>query len=326
LALYTEPFTAVLDNVWPKIQWAQYHSKENTLTLWLKEHCNSSFTSSGEYFRVPISYGHTDDSTTFVSGYEPISTTAIVDQDHIRLGCGNFALPIIGSNYEIEVKVGNDANRVYDYWLSKTQTRAKAATRILEGKLLGNEDGTLGTVCGLDYAVDQTDTSYCGQTRSATNTYGLWPVEDTTTTSYTHGAMVNMIMDLRQQTDVVITSKDIFGFIMSYYQPQERYNKDNGAGDEFRKVGAAVQHILDIPVTWSERLGEDFANHMYLLSAGDGNEKHILYFTHSKWDLGAEKVMDRTKDQEVKVGRIKWAGQLMVPGGQFQGRFTGITS
>jgi len=322
MALYTEPFTAVLDHVYPKIQYTAYHSKENTLLLWLKQHCSVPFQAAGEYFRLPVQYGHTDDSTTVISGYETLSTTALTDQENFRLGCSGFMLPIIGSNWECDVLAGGGKNRVFDYWLAKTQARAKAATRILEDKLFGNSNGTSGSVCGLQYHVDQSDTTYQGVTRSSSNTYGEYPQEDTSTTTITWPALENLYMDCRAMTDVIMTTKDIYGFIWALRQPQERYNPD-GAGKEFGAVGAPVIHFNHIPIVWSERCP---AYHIFLLSAGDNGDKHIQYFTHNTWDLGAEKVVDRTKDQEVKVGRIKWAGQLMMSGAQYQGAFSAVTA
>lgn len=329
MALYTEPFTAVLDNVYPKIQFTAYHNKENTLMLWLKQHCSVPFQASGEYFRVPVQYGHTDDSTTVISGYETLSTTAITDQDHFRLAVSGFMLPIIGSNWECEVLAGGGKNRVFDYWLAKTQARAKAAQRILSIKLWGDDNGTSGTVCGMNYHVDKSDTTYQGQTRSSSNTYGEYPQEDTSTTTITWPALENLYMKCDAMTDLIITSKEIYGYLWALRQPQERYNPDGG-GKEFGAVGAPVIHFNHIPIVWDNTLkNANIANshkQLYLLSHSDGGDKHFMYFTHNQWDLSAEKVMEKTKDQEVKVGRIKWAGQLMCANAQYQGRFDAITA
>ena len=331
MALYTEPFTAVLDHVYPKIQYTAYHDKENTLLMWLKQHCNEPFQAAGEYFRIPVQYGHTDDSTTISTGYETISTTALTDQDNFRLGCSGFMLPIIGSNWECDVLAGGGQNRVFDYWLAKTKARAKAAQRILSLKLWGQSNGTSGSVCGLNYHVDQSDTTYQGQTRSSSNTWGEYPQEDTSTTTITWPAIENLYMSCDAMTDLMITSKTVYGFLWALRQPQERYNPDGG-GKEFGAVGAPVIHFNHIPIVWDNSLSQTItdvtypARQLYMLSSGANGDKYWHYFTHNSWDLGAEKVMERTKDQEVKVGRIKWAGQLMCSNAQYQGRFDAITA
>lgn len=318
MANYSEPFQAVLDNVYPKIQYTAYHDKEAVYLMWLNNHCKVPFTSAGEYFRLPIQYGHTDDSTDIAaSPYGVISTTALTDQDALKFKCSGFVLPIVGSNWEIEVLVGNDKNRSYDYWLSKTETRAKAAQKVLGARLFGNGGSTATDTVGLGYMVDQSDTSYGGLTRSSANADGQWPQEDTTTTSITWRAMTNLLMSCRAATDLIVTTKSIFGYLLAMRQSQEVY-EPIPAGKEFAAVGAPYIAFNQIPIVWDENCT---AAAIYFLAS-----KHIKYFAHSQWNLQAEKVVDKTVDQEVRVGRITWAGQHVSNNCQYLGRFDAVTS
>lgn len=326
MANYTEPFQAVLDYAYPKLQEHAYFSqRENTLLTWLKTNCNVSVSSFGEYIRIPFAYGHTDDSTNMAADpYDSVSTTALTDQDALKFRVAGFALPIIASNFQKDVLIGEGKNRIYDWYLSLTKRRMKAALRKLSVDMFSNNGGTATDIAGLDYLVDQSDTSYGGFTRAATGNYkGLWPAEDTTTTAITWGAMENLYMDAHAATDVILTTKDVFGFIWALRQPQERYNPDGG-GQELGAVGAPVMHFNHIPITWDENCTTASA---YFLSKGSDDDKHLIYFTHSgDWNLTAEKIAEKTDTQEVSIGRIKWAGQLCMPQGQYQGRLSAITS
>lgn len=334
MANYTEPFTAVLDHVYPKLAYNAYHNKEDTLILWLKQHCNVPFSGSGQYFRAAIQEGHTDRSTDFVTGYEVLNTDPVNDQDHIRYEVAGFGWNITTSNWDTKVRVGNDKNKLYDYALSKVKTATLGATRKLAQDLYddnGNDSTANGQVVGLGTWLDQSDTTIGGLTRGASTNAGLWPVEDTTTTTITWPALENAYMDVYAETDVIITTKDIYGFIWALRQPQERYNP-SGGGKEFGQVGAPVIHFNHIPIVWDANCrvdhtdGTNAAGGIYLLSAGNNSGKHILYFTHRDWDLGVEKVCDNTKDQEITIARILWAGQLMIPVGKYQARFTNISA
>ena len=328
MANYTEPFQAVLDYAWPKIQFNAYNSKENTLLLWLRKNCIHTVGGFGEYIRIPIQYGHTDDSTNLAADpYDTISTTAISDQDALKFQNAAFALPIIGSNYEIEVKVGTDKNRIYDYWKSKTTTRAKAAQRILSDGLFGEGGGsttyTQTDILGLRTHIDETDTTYGALTRSDANTYGLWPVQDTTTTTVTWGALINAVMDCSGDTEALFTTKDIMGFIWVMRQAQERYDP-TPKGKIFQDVGAEYINLSGRPIVWDHRCPP---YHIFGLAANNGSgEQCIHYFQHRSWDLTAEKIVDNTEKQEVRVGRIKWAGQLCFSRVDNQFAFTGITA
>ena len=324
MANYTEPFQAVLDYAYPKIQFNAYNSKENTLLLWLNKNCKHTVSGFGEYIRIPIQYGHTDDSTNLAANpWASISTTALTDQDALKFQNAGFALPIIGSNYEIEVSVGTDKNRIYDYWLSKTKTRAKAATRIVSDGLFGTGGGTAGDIIGLQYHLDQTDTTYGALTRSDSNTYGLWPVEDTSTTTISWGALINAVMDCSGDTEAIFTTKDIMGFIWAMRQAQERYDPAP-KGKVFQDVGAEYINLSGRPIVWDHRCPAD---HIFGLAANNGSgEQCIHYFQHNTWNLTAEKVADNTETQEVRVGRIKWAGQLCFSRCDNQFAFTGITA
>ena len=324
MANYTEPFQAVLDYAYPKIQFNAYNSKENTLLLWLRKNAMHTVGGFGEYIRIPIQYGHTDDSTDMAANpYGTISTTAITDQDALKFQNAGFALPIVGSNYELEVKVGSDKNRIYDYWKSKTETRAKAAQRILAAGLFSNGGSTATDISGLLYHTDQDDLTYGGLTETSANTYGLYPVEDTSTTTITWGALINLIMDCSGDTEVLVTTKDIMGFIWTMRQAQERY-EPAPAGKVFQDVGAEYINVSGRPLVWDHNCP---AYHLFGLAANNGSgEQCIHYFQHRGWDLSAEKIADNTDTQEVRLGRIKWAGQLCFSRRDNQFAMTAITA
>lgn len=329
MANYTEPFQAVLDYAYPKIQFNAYNSKENTLILWLRKNCMHTVGGFGEYIRIPFMFKHTDDSTNLAADpWDTISTTALSDQDAVKFKNAAFVLPVIGSNYEIEVQVGTDKNRIYDYWLSKTKGRAKAAQRILGAGLFGEGGGstayTQTDILGLRTHVDQTDTTYGGLTRGSTGDYtSLYPVEDTTTTTITWPALINAVMDCSGDTEALFTTKDIMGFIWSMRQAQERYDPAP-KGKVFQDVGAEYINLSGRPIVWDHNCP---ANHIFGLAARNGDgEQCIHYFQHSGWNLTAEKIADATPTQQVRVGHIKWAGQLCFSRCDNQFAFTGITA
>lgn len=324
MANYTDPYQAVLDYVVPKLQYNAYHDKENTLILWLNQNCKKAVGSFGEYIRIPLQYGHTDDSTDIAKNpFATFSTTEVSDQDALKFKVSGFVKPMTVSNWKTEVLVGNDKNRVYDYVLGKTKTMMYSATRILSDRLFGDGGATATDTIGLRYHLDQSDTSYGGLTRSSANTYGLWPNEDTSTTVITWGGLENAYMDSHAATDVIITTKDIYGFIWALRQAQERYNPGSGKAKIFEEVGAPYINFNGIPIVWDERCP---ANYIFGLSKGNPNkgEQYIYFFVHKTWNLGVEKVVDKTKDQEVTVFRSKWAGQLCFSRCDTQFAFTNI--
>ena len=278
----------------------------------------------GEYIRIPIQYGHTDDSTDLAANpWDTISTTALTDQDALKFQNAAFALPIIGSNYEIEVQVGTDKNRIYDYWKSKVESRAKAAQRILSAGLFSNNGSTTTDITGLQYHLDQDDTTYGALTRSNANTYGLWPVEDTSTTTISFGAIIDLMMDCSGDTEVLVTTKDIMGHIWALRQNAERYEPTAKGSKVFADVGAEFINLNGRPVVWDENCP---ASHLFGLAGKNGSgEQCIHYFQHKTWDMSAEKIVDNTESQEVRVGRIKWAGQLCFSRCDNQFEMTAIT-
>jgi hypothetical protein len=326
LANYTEPFQAALDYAWPKIQFNGYKKKENTLILWLRENAMHTVGSFGEYITIPFQYGHTDDSVDVAAdAYATVSTTAISDQDRLKFQNAAFLLPIIGSNYQIEVQVGTDSNvRIYDNWKATLASRGKAANRILSDGLFSDGGATTATdIYGLRYHLDQTDTTYGGLTRAATgDNESLWPVEDTTTTTITWGAMINAIMDCSGDTEAIFTTKDIMGFVWTMRQAQERYDP-SPAGKVFEDVGAEYINVSGRPLVWDERCPDD---HMFGLAAKEGDEQSIHYFQHRTWDMQAQKIVDTMPTQEARVGRIKWAGQLCFSRCDNQFAMTAITA
>ena len=279
----------------------------------------------GEYIRIPIQYGHTDNSVNVAANpYATHSMNAIEDQDALKFQNAAFEMNIVGSNYELQVQVGDDKNKSYDYWKATTETRHKAAMRKLGAGLFSDGGASVATdIYGLRYFLDQTDTTVGGLTRSSSNTYGLWPVEDTTTTTITWSALINAIMDCSGDTEAIFTTKDIMGFVWAMRQAQERYDPAP-AGKVFQDVGAEYINVSGRPLVWDENCP---ASHVFGLAAKNGSsEQCIHYWQHRGWDMTAKKLFDETPDQDISVGRIKWAGQLTFSRCVNQFAFTGITA
>ena len=328
MANYAEPFAAVADFVHPKLLYNGYYSKENTLLLWYREHCKKSFTASGEYFKVPIQYGHTDDSVQFITGYEPLPITGTTDQDALKFKCDMWGMNISGSLADIKVRCGSDTNRIYDYWEAKTTTKTKAALRVLCTKAWGIDPGTSYTdqdLCGLGFhLLSATYTTYGGLTRgAASNVYNLnTQVDVTAGNTITLTKMQNMLMACRAKTEVMITTKTIFGYLWPHFQGYETSPRTERA-KEFMAVGAPTMWFNgNIPIVWDENAPPGY---LVYLTSKDGTDDYIIWFEHSDWNLSMEKVCEQTPDQIVTVGRMLWAGQSVWPGAVYQGGFTGIT-
>ena len=327
MANYTEPLQAVLDWNYDRFQFNAYNKRENVLIKAFTSNCRVGFDSAGQYFRAPIQTARQDNSTQLDSGYEPFSTEAETSQDAVRYRRDAWGLNIIGNNVEIDVDVGTDnKQRIYDYWYTKTQEKVKEATRKLAKKLFHTDDTAVTTstakrIIGLNKVCDSSETTYGGLTATTDN--GLTPVTDSTSTVITWGGIVNLYADVYAATDAIFTTKDIWGFLWQLAQPQERYSETE-SGKEFRSIGAPMMKLNgEIPIVWDANCP---ANHVYGLSYGDEDGKHIIWLEHNKWRLGVKTICDNTPTQEIRVARILHAGCLLVPVRKYQWMMSAITS
>lgn len=307
--------------------------------LWLKKNCNEIFSSAGEYFRATFMHTHTDNSKNIDTGYEEYDTNPVYDQDAIRYKVAGFGENLTLSRWEKKVLVGNDKNRIFDWVLSKTTGFAKGMTRKLAVKCIWGDAGTGVTtakrVIPLRLICDNTQTSYGGigtvNGVAITNSaHPLYPYTDSTTTTISWTTLQLLYIGCGAETEVFLTSKEIFGYLLALRIPAERYTPSEST-TQFANVGAPVISFLGIPIVWDANINStNYSNgqkYLFALTSKpctDSQGKGLLYFTHNEYDLSLEHICDSTSKQDISVERSEWAGQLLCPNRKRQGMLTAI--
>jgi len=309
-----EPLAAIRDKVEPVLHYMRYHDKNYTLLYWLNQKARKAHD-GGKFIVCPVMGTEADDYTEIKTGFEEIPTQKVDEQDAIRVQIGASVKPIITAKLHTDVYNRESPQRVYNYLLEKVKTASLNIKKNVAAAL-HSANSAAGEIHGLRYCCPVAGTqAYAGYTYATADVNQY----DSSSTVLSPSKMHTMLMNCNAETEAIFTTKALYSAYWAIRQAHERYTPASGKG--FASIGAPVLGFNDIPVVWDLQCPD---YHMYFLTSGGAESKHMYFYVSPAWDFKMVKVADRTPQQEVEVARYLFAGQLVMPVRKYQGVFSAL--
>ncbi len=179
-----------------------------------------------------------------------------------------------------------------------------------DGKALDGFDiaiATTGTYGGITRGVDPEGSAFMGNVDTAGGPFSL-PAVQSVWGDCTYGA---------SHPSLLVTTQDIFDSFWARLQPQQRAPLGPKASQLF-DAGFSVIMFNGVPVTVDQRCP---TGSIYLV-----NMDFVKLVTHEqRQDIEVEGPLTPTQ-QDGRVWRLFWAGNLLIQGSRYQGRMTNITA
>jgi hypothetical protein len=253
----------------------------------------------GEYIKQPLLYAKKTSKGVY-SGFDTLLTAA---NPSVTAAAYNW------SNYYCNMALAETdllKNSGESQIISLLTTEAKSAEMTLADDLttdLCNTSSVTGGIQGFPLMIESTtSTAYGGITPTD---FTSWVGQESSTTTLTLGLLQSLwgdCTDGMESPTVIFTVQDNFDKIWQLYEvkPEFRVQNKNSTQGGMKFQGADI--IVDNHVNGSGSGTED--NHLYMI-----NENFIQFYCHPKDNMKVGKWQKPT-NQEVRIARITWMGQL----------------
>ena len=262
----------------------------------------------GDAIAQPLMYA----TTTAAGSYNPTDTLDTTDNE--QFSAAKYLWKFYYANITItradELKNNGDSAI-----LNFVKQKVMAAEMTLKDKIQDGiySDGTTASaIGGLRLIVDSGNT--VGQIDQSA--YSWWQSqEDSTTTTLTLDSMQTMFANLSINNltpSVIMATRANYNRYWSLLQPQQRFMDKSSADAGFTSLlfnGTPVIIGAKVP-----------ANHMFFL-----NEEFLNLYYHPKEDFRFDDFISPI-NQNLKVGKIYWAGNMGISNARTCGKFTGLTA
>ena len=194
------------------------------------------------------------------------------------------------------------------------KSKMRTAEKTMQDKMgtaLYNDGTTTDAIVGLRAWVN-TSSTVGGISQSS---YSWWQAQlDSTTTTLSMSALQSLYNSCSIDSDiptVAFTSRTILNLYYALLQPQQRFVDSKTAEGGFSSL-----MFNGIPMIADSHAP---ANNLFML-----NEKYLHLFAHKDEDFRLEK-FQKPVNQNIRVGKIYWAGAFGSNNNRLHGRLSGIT-
>jgi hypothetical protein len=282
--------------------------------LLMKLNARSRKLDGGRKIVVPLNMAKTT-AKGFYDGYDLLNTTPNDVVDAAEFDWRNFYVNVTIAEDDIDENMGTE--RVLDLVATKMDVAKNTASDTLADSTVGVLSGAGGATdsTGLDglkvVCASATSTSYGGITSES-----WWvPNQDTTTTTMSMSALQGQYGNVsinNNQPDIIVSDQDNFDRYWNLLQPQQRFQSDAMARAGFRSL-----LLNGTPWVVDPHCGT--ADVWYL------NTKFLFLAVHKKKNFVMSDFM-KPVNQEVRVARVLWKGNLVCSNRRMQGRLSAITA
>jgi hypothetical protein len=256
----------------------------------------------------PLMYAQTSSA----GSYNPTDTLNTTDNDQFTSAQYDwrFYYANISITRADELKNSGDS-QILDFVKNKVQ----AAEMTLKDDLCDGiySDGSSATdIGGLRLIVDSANT-VGGISQS---TYSWWQAQENSSTTVTTLAALNTMYNTltinSKHPSVGMTTRAIYGFIWNLFQPQQRFMDSESAKGGFQSL-----MMNGVPIIMGSKVP---ASHFFWLC-----EEFLNLYYHPQEDFRFEKFQTPI-NQNLKVAKVYWAGNLTSSNNRMHGKFTALAS
>lgn len=290
--------------------------KADPLYAKLKEQGSIRKVGGGESIVIPLMYG----KNSTIAGYSGYGTIDTTPQEGITAAKYNWKQ--IGGSITIsgkEARQNSSKEQLINLLKAKVNQAELSFKDYFSGKLFGSAPSDSGT----DIHSLVTLTAATGTVGGiAKGTYSWWQSQANTAASFAANglaAMRNTMNDCSQQNqsdapNLILCTQEGIEAYEALLQPQERFNSAGMADGGFKSL-----LFKGIPIVWHPYCtgyGTLAASKMYFL-----NTKYLELVVHSDADMKTTDFVE-PENQDAKVAKLIWMGELVASNCQKQGVLT----